>query len=530
LPAVPEEEGTARTTVVEGEVVQDDLRRTLSYDLVIGDIGDIAVDLSSTRPFDSASLFVVSPDGRLLLPDTSTFVSTGNVYRLAYEDLAPGTYAIQFDMTKKYKLTLTEGNVIQGEFGVVTVNPAEPPVEFERDEEGNVVTDNEGNPVELEYEPIVTTNALQRGQVQAEYTIDAPLGQTITVQVGGRQNANPVLVDARGLPVFNLDLSSQQNNLVGVYQLQTPGPYSLYLNPAAGNHTVRVDEENLLIADFEAPFINPHDPPVEFERDADGNVVNVRDGNPVEVEYEPIVIENRLQAPAIVARYPIDAEAGTTISLLLNQTGRTPIEPFLLNGDFDALAPVNSVADGGSLLATFNLSGPAPYDLVFAPPANYSLSLTEGDILTAETTPLPVGILEEPFANELVEPARLASHTLDIEPGRIITLQLENRRREFIQVDLRDANGNLLMPELFDFQRNTNNVYVYALSGQAPYSLTFPALEPYEITLVDENLLRVNQGFVPFAEEVEGQLADPSRVVTYSIDGKRDQTVTIQLQ
>src|SRR5262249_33369890 len=73
-------------------------------------------------------------------------------------------------------------------------------------------------------------------------------------------------------------------------------------------------------------------------------------------------------------------------------------------------------------------------------------------------------------------------------------------------------------------------VYVYIISGEGPYTTQFVVNGKYEASVQDGNLLKADAGQLKFNEPTDGQLTFPGRVTTFTIEGKRNQTVTIQSQ
>ena len=165
----------------------------------------------------------------------------------------------------------------------------------------------------------------------------------------------------------------------------------------------------------------------------------------------------------------------------------------------------------------------------FDAPNQFDVELDAGDTLHYQAGLIPTGILENPYENELPDTARIAVHDLDVAPGQLMTLQIENGRN-VVPVQLFDGNNKLLEPEFEDFQGGKDNVFVYILSGIAPYTAVFPVDGKYTASVATVNLLRVDKGIILFNTPVEDELAQPGRVVTYLVDGKRDQVVSIQLQ
>lgn len=508
---------------IEDEIPQDDGRRTLIYTLANSQEGrEVTIELTPTttsREFDAGSLRLFDPAGNEVDPDVYRFINR-RIGRYSFTLEQQGDYRIEFEMTRKYKLEVKRGDIQKAEFGDLFINPAKPEPVFERDADGNIELDNEGNPKEIPYEPVLSENRLGNDQVVALYTIsDAQADDVITVAIEARLEGPTRLTNSEGLPVLLLGEIPIRNTTYYIYQLTGEGPYELRFEPGRSNHRVQVDEEIALIADLGPLTYNPQNPPQQV------------DDNGRPVEYEPMVIENKLELPKLAAQYTIDKPEGEIVTIQLDQRGNEPLDPFVLDANGFEIFPKDSVADGGSLMQTYELTGPGPYIYFFVSLNEYTITATEGDVLTREMGELPVGFLEDPYVNELPEPARIARHMLNVEAGKLITLQIENQRN-FVFPEVYDAEGNFLVFETLDFQGD-NNIYVYLLSGVGPYEVRFDAFGEYRVIVAEGNLIRVDKGLIAedqFQTLIEDELVEPGRVVTYAIEGKEGAQLTVELQ
>lgn len=506
---------------IEDELLREEGRRTLNYRLENSEAGrEITIELTPTttrRLFEASSLVLYDPDGELVPESIFRFVSN-QTGRYSFRLDKIGTYRIEFEMKEKYKLQIIRGDIQKAEFGRVPINPDNPPQVQRVNAQGEPEFDNDGNPIFEEFEPLIVENRLERNQEVAVYDIeDLQPGDILSVVITGRLDSDIVqLLDSNEVPAPLSVAFPDRNSNTYVFEIISEGTHKLRFEPSSGNHSVRVDYGNVLIQEFGPLAVNPSDPPVQF------------DDRGREVEFEPVVVEPEIERPAVAALYDIPLEQGSIISLQVDQRGNTTLIPLVFNGDGDVLTAIHSVADRGSLLETYELTGASPYQVLVVSLSDFTITLTEGDILTADIGPIPVDIAD-PFVAELPEPARIAKHTIDVEPGQLLTLQIKNQRRVIFE-DLRDANGNLITAEILDFQGNDNNVSVYLLSGVGPYELSFPAFGEYEVLIGRGNKIRVDLGLVTFEAEIEGELEQPGRVATYAIDGKRDQFITVQLQ
>lgn len=506
---------------IEDELLREEGRRTLNYTLENSEVGrEITIELTPTttrRQFEAASLALYDPDGELVPESIFRFVSN-QTGRYSFRLDKVGTYRIQFNMKEKYKLQIIRGDIQKAEFGRVPINPDNPPQVQRVNAQGELEFDNDGNPVFEEFEPLIVENRLERNQEVAVYDLEGlKRGDIISVVISGRLDSDIVqLLDANEVPAPLSVAFPDRNTNTYVFEIVRDGTHKLRFEPSSGNHSVRVDYGIVLIQEFGALPVNPADPPVVF------------DDRGREEPFEPEVAEPDIERPAVAALYDIPLPQGNIISLQVDQRGNTTLTPLVLNGDGDALAPIDSVPNRGSLLETYELTGSPPYQVLVVSLNDFSVTLTEGDILTEDMGPIPLNIAD-PFVAELPPPSRIAKHTLDVEPGQLLTLQIKNQRRVIFEA-LRDANGNLITAEILDFQGNDNNVSVYLLSGVGPYELSFAAFGEYEVLANSGNKIRVDLGLVTFEAEIEGELEQPARVATYAIDGKRDQFITVQLQ
>ncbi len=512
-----------------GEIKEEDGRRTAVYDFTANEPMDLTLELITDEAADANSLRVVDANGERVPLEAVGFNSSDDVLEL-YRLPAAGAYTLEFEVTGEYTLNLYTGDAQTVDFGTVQINPRDPVLTQAVDRDGNPEVDDAGNPVFEDYIPLVATNELTGNQIVAYYTIDAPEGEVVSVLVDVPDGTRITLRDANQtlVPILDTSADSRLGTIV-VYQLLGTPPYRLRLeNLGRGEHTVRVDAGNVLVAELGVLPLNPENPDLQPVLDSQGQPEVDDAGNPVFEEYVPIITEAELETPALVANYTIDSPPGSVVTLQLDQSGNDSPDPFVLNGDFELLRPRDSVADGGSITQVYELVGQPPYRVLFVPNRQYTVTLTQGDKLVAAGDVLPIGILDEPFSREISLPARIAEHTIEVEAGRLVTVQIQSGRSS-VPMDLVDANGDLLRPEIRFFEEG-NNVAVYLTSGVAPYTLRLVPDGEYEITTVTSNLVRVDLGFIQFDAETTGELEAPARVATYEVDAKRDEIVTVYLQ
>jgi hypothetical protein len=397
-------------------------------------------------------------------------------YSLSYTLVGPGPYTLAVDVVGQYRLVLNPGDALTAQLGALPY----------------------GETVE---------NRLEDPLVTAVYTVPGAAGDIISLQL--ERTGFPELTDSNGNFVLIQDQVSSRSSDVYVYQLPDTGPFQLRFTPDQ-RYKVTLASGNTLIAELGALTIN-------------------RASDLANEDYDPVAAEGRrLDAPAVYANYTFEADENSVVTLELTQRGG-PLDLLVADANGFYISPEAEVVDRDVAIASYRLSGPGPYMVSFSVGNQYSLLLSEGDRVHYDAGVIPTGTLEDPYTNELPEPARIAVHTLDVAPGDLVTIQLENSRR-VVASELRDGNGKLLEPEFFDFQDNANNISVYILSGSGPYTLSFPVDGEYTAIVNTANLLRVDKGIVPFDSPVEDELNDPGRVATYLVDGKREQTVSIQLQ
>lgn len=395
--------------------------------------------------------------------------------QVSYLLQGPPPYRVSFDVVGEWTVTLNEGNLLTNSLGVL--------------------------PYATEETPQVEGRLEAPARV-AIYTIEGSPGETISFEIN-QANETVTLEDAEGNTLFPVDLVLDRRNSVFIYNLEGTPPYKLSF-VSGDRYIVKLNRGNVLQQDFGTLPVN------EPRSDAD-----------------PVTVQNRPDSPAKYPQYSFQAREGEKITLNLELRGG-PLEPVLTNAEGKLIDPELQTLGRNELWAVYTLTGSGPYRLSFESADQHSVTLYRTDILQVDGGPIPIGILEEPFTNELEEPAQIVNHTLDVAPGQVLTVQLENRRAQ-IDSTLRDSTGKVIEPEIRDFQ-NGSNISVYLLGGTAPYTLTFPASGEYEATVVTSNLLRVDQGLLNFGQAVEGELEDPGRVATYVIDGKSGQIISLALQ
>lgn len=392
-----------------------------------------------------------------------------------------GTFRVEFLYDGEYTISTSEGNLLTIEQGLLK---ADVPIQ-------------------------ATLKAPARA---AAYDIAGKEGDLISLQLkqgtgglfGEVRNANGEFVTVddqyfdRGLAVYLLRLSG-------------PGPYRLVLFASAGQpfNVALSTGRDLLNYQAGALTINP----AKFD----------------DPKAKPAVVSGKLPAPARVGFFTIDAKAGDLITLQVNPKGGTsPLQPRVINAEKQVIDPLRSAVDRAKTTALYKLSGSAPYTLIFETTGDYEITATSGDILRANLGTLPTGKQDKPYQNKVDAPAQIAVHQLDVSSGQVITVQLANSGKTFTGT-LMDGEGNAIKPEVTDVQAGTN-IAVYILSGVGPYTLEFPASGQYTASVLAGNLVRIDQGLIAFKQEVKGTLPAPARTGSYTIDGKRDQLVTIQLQ
>ncbi len=398
----------------------------------------------------------------------------------SYTLTGPGPYRFSFEIADDYTITAAKGDLLRTNLGALEV----------------------GKPV---------SNKLAAPAIGAIYTIDGKEGDVISVQL---QQANSTLVgqlkDAVGNVVPTDVQYLDKGSSLFIYRLPGAGTFQMSFTPGSNApHTVTLAGPDVINAKLGDLAINPKSDDPKFK---------------------PTVVKNKLPAPARVAIYNIPAQEGDTLTLDLGQADQTKhLEPKVTNANGQAIGPQVTVIDRGEVFSVYKMQGAAPYTLVFETTSDYTVTLTQGDVLRADAGPMPIGKQDKPYQNTLKAPARIAVHSLDVAPGQVITIQLENSNRKIVE-EVRDGAGNLLQPEVRDFQQGRTNVSVYILSGSAPYTLSFPVSGQYTATVYSGNLIRFDGGIAPFDKGISGTVAPPSSVTTYTVDGKRDQIVTVQVK
>lgn len=519
------------TVITSEEVIEDEMkveegRRTAVYQFTAESPLDLTVLLETEDLADAQSLRVVDSNGEWVKVEESGVSSNDEVVNL-YRLPAAGKYTIEFDVTDEYTLDVFIGDFQTADFGTLPINPRNPELTQQVDGDGQLVFDDEGNPVFEDYVPLETLSELNQTQTVAYYTIDAPQNQVISLFVDAGA-ATITLTDANDKLMPLLDSSANRDNTIFVFQLTGIPPYRLRVDTDSDEITLRVDEGNVLFAELGVLFKNPENPEPQPALDSQGQPEVDRDGNPVFEEYLPITTQTRLESPALVAMYTIEGQPGDIITLQIDQSGNTNAVPILLSADFQLILPRDSVPDGGSITEVYELVGKPPYSVMFVPNNQYTVTLTAGDKLVSDAGALATGSLEVPFEHELALPARIASHTIEVDAGELITVQVTTGR-ETIPAELVDSEGAILTPEI-RLDDDGNVILVYLTSGVAPYKLRFIPDGEYEVAVADGNLVRIKFGFLRYASLITGELADPGLVVTYSVDAKRDDIITVFLQ
>lgn len=466
------------------------------------------ISMRVTRPNSSINQFgdLFDADGNEISPFLRDGISP-NITIASYELTGRAPYEYRIDLTGDYTLELFRGDILVQPFGDLTINPAEP--EIEVDENGN----------ESEVPPIEAENRLEETAVVAEYTLNGGSGQVVTIQVSqvGR-TPEVVLLDTTGEVLIPSNRTFTNTASFYVYELESKDPYRMLVtgtNPTTP-HTVRVTDSNLLFAENLAPVpLNPAEP-----------VVTVDDNGNEQVA-DPLVIENDLQDPAVLAFHPLEVKADALVTLEISQQNRQNVPYAVLTGTGALLEPeIETTLTDGTVRRVYDMEGEAPFRVVLEPDGPYTVRLTDGDQIRTTGAVLPIGLLEEPFSNELEEPYQEVSHRLAPISGRVLTLQLNSQSRE-VEMTLRNSEGDILEPLVRDFQVG-DNYEIYLLSGEPPFTVSFQPPAAYELSALAGNLLVTDQGVVPFEEEVSGRVDRPARAASFTIDARRDQIITTQ--
>ncbi len=474
---LPYDEEISNTPVPEGTPANaPKYPKRFRYDIDAQSGDQITIQFTEPKTTFATNLHVYDASMTDVLLNTNSYDSGKRLFTLSYTLTGSAPYQFWFDAADAFKITLNRGDLLTANLGSLT----------------------EGEPIDQQ---------LDKPAVVALYTVNGSEGDIVSIALG--RSGDPVFTNALDQPVLFLDQNISSQSSVYVFQLQGPGPYTLRFRPNQ-RYKLELTRGNTLIVDQGGLPIN--------------SAADLTDP-----KFKPVEISGKLDSPARITTYTIDgAKEDEVITLRLNARGSS-LAPIMINSAGDYIDPELTVSEKDTLLAVYHLTGSAPYGLAFDAPNPYKISIDEGNTLLVDGGTLPTGILEEPYSNELPKTARIVSHVLDVAPGQLITLQVENSRK-VVAVDLRDGKGQLIEPAIQDFQGGSNNVNIYLLSGSGPYTATFPVTGKYTASVAALNLLRVDKGIAPFATEVEDQLDKPGRVATYLVEGKRDQMVTIQLK
>ncbi|HVO44308.1 MAG TPA: hypothetical protein VMT34_16900, partial [Aggregatilineales bacterium] len=477
-----------RGTLLPGQPVLDTFdpnngTKRASYRIGLDEGKDMTLRLAtpngqSTPPLHG-QVRVVDADDQILASTALSYDQ--NALLISYHLVGTAPYRFIMDTYGDYAVTLSDGDLIQNDFG-------------------SLAYDQTAN------------STLKAPQAIAAYSIDGKEGDLISIKIEApRRFVQAYLDDSKRALISPDNQASAQGTTVYVYTLTGPGPYRLRLfYPGTSPYKVTLTGggKDILSAQLGGLTVNPKSDDPKFK---------------------PVTVTAKLDAPARFANYTFDGKDGDLITLDLNSNGGDKaLEPVVHNQEGQEIAPQVSVVDRTHLLAVYKLHGGAPYALAFETTNQWVISLTAADMVRADAGPLPTGPQDKPYSNELPKPAIVAVHQLDVAPGELITIQVQNSNRT-VDLQVHDGSGALLRPEATDFQ-NGNNVYVFILSGVGPYTTQFVVSGKYTASVQAGNLLRVDGGTVKFNEPTDGQLGDPGRVTTFVIDGKRNQIVTIQLQ
>jgi len=442
---------------------------------------DSAVTISLEKKGQRAFIPVTIVSGAGTALDYTDISVNNNAYLTSFQLKGAGPYHVQFIFDGEYTITASEGNLLTVEQGKL--------------------------------EPDAPVQASLKAPAHAAaYSIEGKEGDLISLQL--KQGSNGLYGEVRNADGEYVTVDDQyfdRGLAVYLLRLSGPGPYRLFFfaNPNTPYNVTLSKGRDLLNYQAGAIPINP----AKFD----------------DPKTKPTVVSGKLPAPARVAFHTIDGKADDLITLQLNvKGGNNPLRPRLVNTEGQVIEPLRSAVDRARTSILYRLAGTAPYTLIFETTNDYEITLTSGDILRVNLGTIPTGKQEKPYQNKVEAPAQIAVHQLDATSGQVITVQMANSGKQFGALVL-DGEGNTIKPEIYDFQSGTN-VGVYILSGVGPYSLEFPASGQFTASVLAGNLVRIDQGLIAFKQEIKGTLPAPARTGSYTIDGKRDQIVTIQLQ
>lgn len=460
-------------------VDKDTLRRP-SYTLPDSFKAGDSVSLSVSR--DKAKLFVqgtlTDADNRVITSQAVGTSDKGLIESWQLSGKAP--YHFAFNISADYIVTLSKGNLLVTDQGALAGD-----------------------------KPVTAT--LKAPASIAAYSLDGKEGDTISLQVkvGGSSEVPIDLRDASGAPVFPQAAYFDRGTELYLVKLTGSAPYRLLFPTGNQSYTVTLSGSDVLSAQFGKL---PHNP--------------AKSDDP---KFKPTVVTSKMAAPARVAFYSIEGKDGDVITLQIAlKGGGSSIDPTLINQAGETLDAAVKLQDGSSFYRVYKLRGDGPYTVSFATTSDHDMTLTDGDVLRADAGALPTGKQDKPFSNTLKAPAKIAVHQLDVTAGQLLTFQLNAGGKQIVSL-LRDGSGAVIAPEVSDFQ-NGNNVSVYILSGSGPYTVEFPASGQYTASVMAGDLIRLDNGIATFGQAIKATLPAPARVGIFTVDGKRDQLVTVAVQ
>ncbi len=543
---------------------------------VNGDEGDI-VSIALSRAGEPV---LTNDDGELVQLLDQNLTSQNSVY--VYQLQGAGPYTLRFRPNQRYKLTLTRGNTLIQDAGVLPINAAS----------------DLANP---DFKPVETSSKLDAPARIATFGINGVSdSDTITLRLQARGSSlTPILINGEGGFLDSQLTYYEKDTISAVYHLTGKAPYRLYFDAPSG-YKISVDEGNTLLVDagtlptgvLEEPYANELPKTARFVthtldvapgqlitfqvensrklvpvalKDGQGQLIEpvlqdfqggsnnlsiyILSGSgpytvtfPITGKYTASVaalnllrvdkglitfgtpVEDQLDKPGRVATYLVDGKRDELVTIQL-QTGSQPINGEFRDANGKLWLPEYQTIQKGALFNVYRLSGPGPYDITFGGDKKYTLVVNDGNALRTDLGDIPIG---EKVSNTLVAPAITAVYALDGNPGEQMSVALQVGGQA-ANPNLYNADNTLLVPSAI--VRKNNTLYaVYTLAGAAPYRLEFIAPRQYNVTVSEGNILRVDLGAVTLGTKISATLPTPAQTGTYSIDPGSSEYLSIQLQ
>ncbi len=563
LPANPatSDDPKFKPTVFQGKLPAP--ARVASH-TIEGKSGDLITLQLAPKSGDALKPRLLNKEGSELAPALS--VLEGNKLNNVYKLDGTGPYTLSFEAISDYDATLTTGDILRVDKGALPTGTQEKPYQNKLDAPARVAVHS----LDVTAGQIVTLQVQNSGKKVTSRLLDGN-GAEIAPEVTDFQNGNNVgvyILSGSGPYTVEFTASGQytasvltgnqlriDGGLLAFKQtvngtLPAPAKVGTYLIDGKRDQTItiRLQADNKTAVEFRDANGKLWEPDFRFAKGQDLYLVfvlsgpapysiafggqkyqiSVDAGNLVRAELGTIPqgqkVSGKLDAPAQVAVYKVEANPGALLSVQLSGSNR-PLDSELRDAQGRLLKRDTAVVRGQVQVTVYTLSGNGPYSLEFIPNAPYELTVSAGNALRVDQGYPALGT---PITATLPAPGLTAIYSIDGQPDDVISIEVQVNNKPG-KSKLYDVDGNLLVPDVRS-EKNNFERSIITLTGKGPYRLEFDADGQYKLTVTPGNVLRVYKGVIRFGNTIADQLKDPQQIAVYTIDGVPDETISVQLQ